>query len=122
MLCIALVTWWHATFPEYRNALIHIPNGAYFSGTPAQRARQGSRLKAEGMRIGASDYFIALPRGGYHGMWLEIKIASGKPTQDQLDFLNDRAADGYRAEWTAGIDAARNAISDYMRMPATTNG
>lgn len=111
-----LVQWYGLRYPRYRTALIHIPNGAAFGGNPIQRARQGHRLKLEGMRPGASDYFLALPRGGYGGLWLELKAVGKVPTPEQLQFLTERTADGYRAEWAAGIDAARNAITEYMAL------
>lgn len=111
---MALKEWWERQYPTHRTALIHIPNGAYFGGNAVQRAMQGRRLKAQGMRRGASDYFLALPRGGYAGLWLEIKAVGGRPTPEQREFLLERAAAGYCAEWAAGIDAARAAITRYM--------
>lgn len=112
----ALVQWYGLRYPKYCTALIHIPNGAALGGNPIQRAKQGHRLKLEGMRPGASDYFLALPRGGYGGLWLELKAIGKVPTAEQMTFLHDRAAAGYSAQWAAGIDAARNAITEYMAL------
>jgi len=36
-------------------------------------ARKGATLKAMGLRAGAPDLFLAMMRGGYGGLYLEIK-------------------------------------------------
>ncbi|MCW8932201.1 MAG: VRR-NUC domain-containing protein [Gammaproteobacteria bacterium] len=38
-----------------------IPNGAFLSGTPLQRAKQMARLKSAGLVVGASDIVVMLP-------------------------------------------------------------
>lgn len=113
-IAIDLVAWWEGHNPAHRTALIHIPNGAVLGGGLVLRARRGARLKKEGLRPGASDYFLALPRGGFAGLFLELKAIGKKPTADQLKFLAERAADGYCAQWAAGLDDAKKVIETYM--------
>ena len=113
-LCIALNDRWMRTYPEYKNCLLHVPNGAHLAGNAGQRARLMARLKAEGLRPGASDYFIAVPRGVYHGMWLEVKAGRNKPAKNQLEWLDTMTNNGNIAKWGAGMDECWSMIEKYM--------
>lgn len=92
----------------WRDKLIHIPN----EGTKSKA--RGGILKAEGVVAGASDYFLAIPADGYHGLWLEMKASDGKPTDKQIKFAIARIEDGYAACFTFGADAAALAIKRYL--------
>jgi hypothetical protein len=115
----ATVEWWGWQYPAYINCLIGIPNGANLAGTPLQRAKQMIRLKKEGLKPGASDLFLALPRGGYHGLWIEMKD-TGKGEKDvsvdQMRHIELMRTVGYKAEWCAGTDNAQAVISTYMTL------
>lgn len=50
-----------------------IPNGAYLQGDGRRRAMQWARLKAQGAHSGVSDVFLPVPRGGFAGLWIEMK-------------------------------------------------
>ncbi|MHB8406301.1 MAG: VRR-NUC domain-containing protein [Gammaproteobacteria bacterium] len=58
-----------ATLAHY---MIAIPNGGQRYPLEAQR------LIGLGVKSGVSDIFLALPRNGYHGLWIEMK----KPKKD----------------------------------------
>lgn len=92
----------------WRDKLIHIPNEG--SGSKAR----GAKLKAEGVVAGASDYFLAIPCDGYHGLWIEMKASDGKSTKEQVDFAAARIESGYAACFTFGADAAALAIKRYL--------
>jgi hypothetical protein len=93
----------------------HVPNGAALAGTPAQRARQMARLKLEGLTVGWPDYQLMVPRSIYHGLFLEIKAPGMKPTPIQLTILDALNANGYKAEWAAGVDDCWSVVDGYMR-------
>lgn len=107
----ALITWANKTdiggvrIGEY---LIHIPN----EGKRGPKARKD--VKRLGLRAGVSDLFLALPRGGYAGLWLEMKAIDGKPTAEQVSWLNKMIGSGYAAVLCYGFDQAKERIMAYV--------
>ena len=87
----------------------HSPNGG------ARSAVTGARLKAMGVRRGFPDLTLWLPRGGFHGLAVELKAAKGRPTPEQLDWLAHMSAIGWRAEVCCGFEAAQDVIASYLR-------
>ena len=78
---------------------------------------QIAKLKKEGWQKGVPDLFIAVARGGKHGLWIELKDvgktikALSDEQNEYLEFLNDQ---GYEAIWCVGFDVAKAAIEVYM--------
>ena len=89
-------------------------NGIPLSGTGAQRGQKMSRMKKQGLVPGASDLKLSLPRGGYHGMVLEVKTTKGSMTKAQVEYLEDYRAEGWRAECGKGFEQCWEIIEDYM--------
>lgn len=88
----------------------HIPN-------ESKRSKYaGGRLKRIGMRAGVSDYFIAIPRGSYHGLWLEIKVGKNKLTQQQEFFFFDMQMQHYCCRVAYGFDEAKAYIESYLAL------
>lgn len=82
----ALIKWWRFT------ALHHRIDERKLMGFPLQGARtskNGARLKAEGMRAGTPDLFLALRRGDRCGLWIEMKTVKkgSKLQQSQKEML-----------------------------------
>lgn len=74
--------------PELK-MLYAIPNGG------ARNAVTGALLKAEGVKRGVPDLCLPVARGKYHGLYIEMKRATGKPTQAQIQWLYDLKDQGY---------------------------
>lgn len=75
----------------------------------------GARMKAEGMRAGTPDMFLAVPRNRYHGLWIELKRPSGRPTATQkamLTLLDLKG--GYVASTAFGFDDCQRLIVAYL--------
>ncbi len=107
-----LIRWW-AVFAANSNL-----DAEYLIAFPLQgqrSARNGARMKAEGMRAGTPDMFVAVPRGKYHGAWLELKTEVGRPTPAQKDMLRRLDQQGYAASVAYGYDDAVRFIEAYMR-------
>ena len=110
---IALIEWAEAAkVPRSSDSiskhLIYINNGG-------KRSRMAGYIaKLMGEKPGASDLLLALPRGGMHGLFIELKAKRGKPSEDQTQFLHDRAEQGYMAVLCFGWDSARSVITDYL--------
>lgn len=97
----------HPELKKHSDLFLHIPNESKRTVT------YGSLLKRMGMRKGASDLFIALPRKDYHGAWIELKTIKGKPTPAQIDFLEDMDEQGYFTKVVNGFDEAIKVIEWY---------
>ncbi len=78
---------------------------------------QGSKLKKIGLRKGVSDYFIGLPRGGYYGVWIEMKIKNRKRARvspDQIEWVSLMRCAGFYAFVSYGGDEAIQFMKDYI--------
>jgi hypothetical protein len=79
-------------------------------------ARQGDRAKREGLLPGVFDLFLPVARGGYHGLWGEVKVKPDKLSKDQIAFERQMIAAGYKTDvwWSTkeGIDA----ITAYLKL------
>ncbi|MEI7232840.1 VRR-NUC domain-containing protein [Pectobacterium carotovorum] len=107
----ALIEWADKTViadVKIGDYLLHIPNGGK-RGPKA--ARDAKRL---GVRAGVPDLFLALPRGGYVGLWIEIKAKGGKLSAQQEVWLKRLEDAGYRAVCCFGFNQASSAISEYI--------
>lgn len=89
--------------------LYHVPNEGKRSYKTA------ARLKAEGLKSGVPDICLPVPRGGYHGLYIELKrVKNSRVTQDQLDWIEALIAQGYVAAVCRGCDEAIELITRYL--------
>ena len=94
-------------FPELK-LMHHIPNGGKRSKSEA------SRFKAMGVKAGVSDIFLPVSRGGYHGLYIELKAKDGRPTKEQKDFIAAVEQEGYFAVVAYGGEEASKIIERYL--------
>jgi len=102
---IKLVVWlrkeniWHQASPNARK----------------RPSKQGDRLKQLGMSPGFPDVEIPVPRGGYHGLYIELKPLEGGRIQDnQLAWQAYLRSQGYCSEIIRGFEAARDFVIKYL--------
>lgn len=89
--------------------LYHIPNEG------KRNLKTGARMKAEGLRSGVPDICLPVARGGYHGLYIELKRRrNSRVTQDQLKWVDRLAQEGYVAAVCRGCDEAISLIEGYM--------
>lgn len=78
---------------EYGDARLrrfhHSPNGGHRS------KREGATFRAMGVRAGFPDLVYPAPVGGYSGIALELKTASGRVSDEQRDWLAWLEGQGY---------------------------
>lgn len=81
----ACIRWFDLQYPLYRRRLFAIPNGGQRSITTA------ARLKAEGVRAGVWDLFLAVPDFSHElgGLFIEMKAGKNKLTDEQQFFQQD---------------------------------
>lgn len=113
----AVVSWFRLA---YRNSnIIAIPNGQWIAGRGKQKYALINKYKAEGLMPGVSDLLICEMRGGFGGLWLEMKD-NGKTrasvSQEQRDWIGKMIRSGYRASWASGFDEAKEIVEIYMGM------
>ena len=96
--------------------LFHIPNERHC--TP----QQGRMLKLMGVKRGVPDLFLPVPRGRYHGLWIEMKTETGTATNDQKWWGDRLTAQGYLCYLCHGWDTAVRVLEWYMEQGAPSNG
>jgi len=84
--------------------------------------KQAKKAKATGYVKGFPDVQILNARGGYFGLFLELKLNKRcYPTKEQKEWIKDLNQLGYKAEICKGIDEAMNCIDTYMKLKPTIN-
>jgi hypothetical protein len=73
-------------------------------------------MKQEGLKRGVPDLFLMVPRKGYHGLVIEMKVGRNKPTEEQISWLDKLEAQGYRAVALWGAEEVIAEISEYLEI------
>lgn len=89
--------------------LFAIPNGGL------RHKATAANLKREGVLKGVPDLFLPVARGGFHGLFLELKRPGGKLTQEQTNFLLDARRAGYAAHIAYSFEEAQTYLQTYIR-------
>lgn len=106
---VQLVAMVEAAYPREAAMLFAIPNGG------DRNVLVAVKLKKEGVRRGVPDMFLALPRGGWHGLFIEMKRRrGGVVSPEQAAYIEALRAQGYRAEVCKGCDEALEVLRDYL--------
>lgn len=99
-----------------------IPNGGLRDKITA------SNLKREGVKPGVPDILLPVARGGFHGLFIEMKRRTtgrgkdrkqkGSTSGVQDDWIARLRLRGYGAASVVGFEAAKQLIRDYLAQPA----
>jgi len=95
-------------YPELQ-LLHHIPNGGKRS------ASEAARFKATGVKPGVPDLCLPVPRGRYHGLYIEMKAIGGTISEHQSIWLIELAKQGYYTVASFGADSAISTIEKYLK-------
>ena len=95
-------------WPELR--LCHaIPNGG------SRNPIEARHLKEQGVKPGIPDLFLPCARGGWHGLYIEMKRRKGgRVSIEQKKTIIALREQGYRVEVCEGWEKARDVIVEYM--------
>lgn len=105
---VMLFKW--ASLRRDLDVMYAIPNGGH------RDIRVAVRLKAEGVKPGVPDICLPVPRGGKHGLYIELKRRKyGRVSADQLRWLEALTREGYACAVCCGWEQARDVIEEYMR-------
>lgn len=89
-----------------------VPNGGHRHKIVA------ARLKAEGVKAGVPDICLPVPRGAWHGLFIEMKTRTGSASREQKRWLGALQAQGYRVAVCKGWEAAKELIEEYLASDA----
>jgi hypothetical protein len=109
---VALFEWASlrlSIYPELE-MLFAIPN----AGAGAQSGQAG-KMKAEGVKAGVPDTFLAVPRNGYYGCFIEMKRIEGSTVEpEQEEWLSKLNAQGYFTAICKGCEQAQKVLMVYL--------
>ena len=93
--------------------LFAIPNGGH------RNKQVAHKLKEEGVRAGVLDLFFPEARGGYFGLWIEMKVRPNRPTPEQLARIKQHLDDGYYAAVCYSHEQAQTLLLWYLELAPT---
>lgn len=109
---VNLIKWWSLACHKYgldERVLFAIPNGG------ERNVIVAARLKAEGVRSGVPDLFLACGHNSYNGLFIEMKKAKGGRVSDnQKSFIELLKERGYATAVCHGWAEAKSAIESYL--------
>ena len=106
---VEFVTWFKYFYPEY--LIMSIPNGSNKSRSAA------AKFNAEGLLAGAPDLFVPVARGGYHGLFIEMKrLYGGVVSERQKAAIAELRKAGYCCLICPGADTAKIVTREYMSL------
>lgn len=103
---VAVVQWFRIAHPKL--IMFAIPNAAKRSPQLA------NYMKAEGMLPGVSDLFLLKANKTHHGLFIEMKSAKGKLTEQQEYFIEQAMAQDYATAVCFSFEQAQATIEKYL--------
>ena len=101
--------WYRSASEPALLSLFSIPNGS------RRDAKTGVNLVRTGLKAGVPDICLAVPRGGYHALYIELKRRTGgKVSERQQEWIDRLRASGYRVEVCMGASEAIKVIEEYL--------
>ncbi|MCM1256494.1 MAG: VRR-NUC domain-containing protein [Roseburia sp.] len=99
--------WQQGARPELE-LLHHIPNGG------KRDARTGRALKRQGVKAGVPDLCLPVARGGFHGLYIELKVGNNTTSPRQKEWISNLGQQGYCARVCRGWEEAKETIEGYL--------
>ena len=104
-----IVKWFWNTFKEFRGLLYHNYNNP-------RNAVSGAQLIALGLIKGNPDLTLAIPRGGFGALYIEIKKPGEQPRESQVKQMDRLRTAGNSVEWADNAEEAKNIILKYLTL------
>ncbi len=92
------------------NYIFAIPNGGQ------RHVLVAAKLKREGVKPGVSDIFVPIARGGFHGLFIELKFGKNPLSKTQKEFGTAVSEQGYKFAMAVGSDKAIEILESYLSM------
>lgn len=99
-------------YPELE-LLHHIPNGG------KRNVREAASLKKQGVKSGVPDICLPSAHGGYHGLYIELKVGKNKTSDNQNKWLEMLMKQKYFVSVCYGWRQAADLLEEYLSKPET---
>lgn len=109
MQVVSWAQWNTARYPELA-LLYHIPNGG------SRNKAEAVKLKQMGVLAGVPDLCLPVPKGVYHGLYIEMKYADGRLEKAQREFLQAAARNRYFCAVCYGAEEAVGILREYVNL------
>jgi hypothetical protein len=109
LFCWAALPNQQRAYPEL-SLMFAIPNGGERNKIVA------GNLKAEGVKAGVLDIFLPVARGGFHGLFVELKVDKNRMTPEQITFGAAVALQGYEVATCYSWFEAAQVIQRYLKI------
>jgi hypothetical protein len=87
-----------------------IPNGGF------RNEIEAINLKKQGVKAGVLDISMPVPKGKYHGLYIELKYGKGKTSEKQDWWIENLIRYGYSVHVCYGWIDAQQKILEYLRI------
>lgn len=98
-------------YPEIK-LMYHVPNGG------SRNKIEAANLKRQGVKAGVPDICLPVPRGKYHGLYIELKAGKNTTTEKQKEWLSALEAQNYFTVVCHGWQQAADVITRYLKLEA----
>jgi len=89
--------------------MFHVPNGG------SRNLIEAKKFKQMGVKPGVPDIFLPVARGGFHGLFIEMKRSDGGRLSDsQANYIQKLRMQGYQAVICKGFEPAVSVIKAYL--------
>ncbi len=96
-------------YPELK-LMFAIPNGGQRAVTTARK------LKREGVKAGVPDLHLPVAKGGYHSLFIEMKVGKNRATAHQLKMMELLKEAGNHCVICYGAKEAIEATQSYLML------
>ena len=69
-----------------------------------------------GLCAGIPDMFLAVPRDGFGGLYLELKKEGEEPKKHQREVMQALSLAGYSVDWSDNLDNSKKIIINYLEL------
>lgn len=108
-LQVKCVDWFNDEYEKYSEMLFAIPNGGKRNIVVARK------LQREGVVAGIPDMMLAIGRGAYHGLFIELKNGhSNDLTDNQRRIMFKLKCNGYKCDVARSEEDFHKIIQEYL--------
>ena len=108
----AVVQYIDRVHPEVGSLCFHVPLELL-----RREDKSAAMFHSVGARAGVADVVMLVPRGAYHGLVIELKTPTKRPTDSQCTFLEAARKQGYAACWSDSLNTVLKLIDVYLKLP-----